>query len=393
MKSTTSSTTGLSRLSDQELVRILLVDEMGRLDVVEYLFDAHRDALMRVGKALYRQYGFVPAREDIEELASIVVEAVAELLRCAQEPSETFRAVAEGDPEFKLELLPYLKGIVRNKVKQRFRKLNRHSSDMHGSEPEESQVVHPDFEHRDSIARIRELIDSIPCSSAERIVAELYKSALPDKPGFAAIKEALGTVSEKAARRTAERFEAKLRKVVAAKEQNESLTLRERQALVLGGLYLREKLKLMRENGRAKELPSGGGVSVVPITAAGSVPPQQGTVPVPRAGRGPQASALPVAPATPAAQTPWSLLGGACTTCGAGGLGLKGWAVVAFLVFSSVTLVLQPLRSESDSETSFNTSALKSASHGSGGAAAVPEPTSTMLIGLSTVLLTFVRRR
>ena len=42
---------GLVSELDHELIRILVVDEIGRLDVVEHLFHAHRDALMRVGRS------------------------------------------------------------------------------------------------------------------------------------------------------------------------------------------------------------------------------------------------------------------------------------------------------------------------------------------------------
>ena len=85
----------------------------------------------------------------------------------------------------------------------------------------------------------------------------------------------------------------------------------------------------------------------------------------------------------------------------------KAWAVVAVIFFSSVTLVLQPWRSESDSETSVYVR--ESETRESGGApraesssgegdslddqTAVPEPTTTILMGLSAVLLAFVRRR
>lgn len=197
------------KLSDRELVRLLVEDPIQRIEVVKFLHQEHQQLLMRVAIAIFRQSWKNQTTHDSDELASIVNESLAELLHHGARPTPSFKSCADGLPDSHIDLVPYLKAIVRNKVRQRFRELRKLST--LDELQEDHCVVYPDFEQRDDLARIAQIITNLALTDSELRVANVYRALFPQRPGFTDLKTAFPDKSDKAVRRLDERFLAKLR--------------------------------------------------------------------------------------------------------------------------------------------------------------------------------------
>jgi hypothetical protein len=200
-------------LSNAELVGLLVRDPVGRIDVVEFIYREYGESLMAVAIAVLKQATGRCDAQDYDELASTVVESVAELLEYGARPHPTFKAVADGDAGAELDLLPYVKQIVRNKIRQGWRRANRQVEvgKAVAEEQPEANIIYPDFERRDDLERIRATITSLSLSSGERAVAEVYLEEFPERPRFEALCRALPERSEKGVRNAEARFMSKLK--------------------------------------------------------------------------------------------------------------------------------------------------------------------------------------
>ncbi len=204
-------------LDDVELVRLLVRDPLGRLDVVEFFYREYGEVLMAVAIAVAREGGGEPTAGEYEELASLVVESLAELLEYGRRPHPTFRAVADGEPGAELRLLPYVKQILRNKIHQSWRGVARQRAvaSALAEAGGEANILYPDFERRGDLEQLREAIAALRLGGAEKAVAEVYLAQFPDRPDFPSLCAAQPGRSEKGVRNAEARFVAKLQKEVA----------------------------------------------------------------------------------------------------------------------------------------------------------------------------------
>ncbi|MEM7385084.1 MAG: hypothetical protein AAF514_09080 [Verrucomicrobiota bacterium] len=192
-------------LGDRRLVQLLVEDELERLNVAEYLFWEYGEDLMRVAIK-------VAPWEAYDELAACVRETIVTLLEYGKRPHPTFQAVADGDREAEIRLLPYAKEIVRNQLRSRMRKSyqeKRFADEVATASPD--NIVYPKFEQRSRLAEVRERILSLKLGKAENEIARLYLERFPDRPEFSELCSAHPDRSEKAERRSEERFIEKLR--------------------------------------------------------------------------------------------------------------------------------------------------------------------------------------
>ena len=110
------------KLDDVALVELLVYDPVARIDVVEFFYREYGEVLLAVAIAVVKSATGRCNAEDYDELASLVVESIAELLEYGARPHPTFRAVADGEAGAELALVPYVKQIVRNKIHQGWRR-------------------------------------------------------------------------------------------------------------------------------------------------------------------------------------------------------------------------------------------------------------------------------
>jgi len=206
------------RLSDTELVGLLVHDPLARIDVVEFFYREYGEVLMAVAIAVLKEGTGRCGADDYDELASLVVESVAELLEYGARPHPTFRAVAAGEEGVELALLPYMKQIVRNKIHQVWRQQIRRDriSAMLVNESPEANIIYPDFEMRSDLERIRTMILEMKLSSGEREIADVYLAHFPDRPEFQALQQAMPSRSEKGVRNAEARFMSKLQEGLGA---------------------------------------------------------------------------------------------------------------------------------------------------------------------------------
>lgn len=199
-------------LEDRDLVVLLVRDPVARLDVVEFFYREYGEVLMAVAIAVLKEATGRCSADDYDELASMVVEAIAELLEYGARPHPTFLAVAEGEPGAELVLLPYVKQIVRNKIHQGWRRAarNQEISRALGEESGEHNIIYPNFERRSDLEHIRSLIVELKLSPGERAVADVYLENFPERPEFGSLREALPARSEKGVRNAEARFITKL---------------------------------------------------------------------------------------------------------------------------------------------------------------------------------------
>jgi hypothetical protein len=200
-------------LDDIELVGLLVHDPIGRIDVVEFFYREYGEVLMAVAIAVVHEATGRCRPDDYDELASLVVESIAELLEYGARPHPTFLAVANRAPGVELILLPYVKQIVRNKIRQGWRQRMRHEkfAQMLTDESPDANIIYPDFENRSDLERIRSMITDLHLSSGERTVADVYLENFPDRPDFQMLREALPDRSEKGVRNAEARFMSKLK--------------------------------------------------------------------------------------------------------------------------------------------------------------------------------------
>jgi len=205
-------------LDDAELVGLLVYDPVARIDVVEFFYREYGEVLMAVAIAVLKEATGRCGAEDYDGLASLVVEAVAELLEYGARPHPTFRAVADGEPGAELVLVPYLKQIVRNKIRQDWRREQRHRrvGQLLAEEFEGSNIIYPEFERRSDLERIRTMIVEMKLSAGERAVADVYLDHFPDRPDFQSLREAMPSRSEKGVRNAEARFMCKLQEGLGA---------------------------------------------------------------------------------------------------------------------------------------------------------------------------------
>lgn len=200
-------------LSDPELVGLLVRDPVGRIDVVEYFYREYGELLMSVAIAVQKQATGRCGAGDYDELASTVIESVAELLEYGARPHPTFKAVADGEEGAEIDLLPYVKQIVRNKIRQGWRRASRQAEVGRSvaAEHPETNIIYPDFERRDDLERIRSTIAELSLSTGERAVAEAYLAEFPERPSFDTLCEALPERTQKGVRNAEARFVSKLK--------------------------------------------------------------------------------------------------------------------------------------------------------------------------------------
>lgn len=200
------------RLTDRELVGLLVHDPVARIEVVEFFYRQYGEAMMAVAIAVVTEATGRCGPDDYDELASVVVESVAELLEYGARPHPTFLAVADGDPGTDLALVPYVKQIVRNKIRQGWRRQARHErlGRMIGHESPDANIIYPDFELRSDLQRIRTMIREMKLSGGERAVADVYLDHFPDRPDFQTLRQAIPARSEKGVRNAEARFMSKL---------------------------------------------------------------------------------------------------------------------------------------------------------------------------------------
>jgi hypothetical protein len=205
-------------LADAELVGLLVNDPVARIDVVEFFYREYGEVLMAVAIAVVREATGRSDAEDYDDLASVVIESIAELLEYGARPHPTFRAVADGEPGADLALVPYVKQIVRNKIRQGWRCQARHQrvGKMLGEESPDANIIYPDFELRSDLERIHTMIVEMKLSAGERAVADVYLEHFPDRPDFATIREAMPSRSEKGVRNAEARFMSKLQEGLGA---------------------------------------------------------------------------------------------------------------------------------------------------------------------------------
>jgi hypothetical protein len=199
-------------LADSELVGLLVHDPVARIDVVEFFYREYGEVLMAVAIAVVKEATGRCGADDYDELASIVIESIAELLEYGARPHPTFRAVADGEPGAELTLVPYVKQIVRNKIRQGWRQQVRQSliSQKLGEELPDANIIYPDFEKRSDLDHIRRVIEEMKLSGGERAVADVYIDHFPDRPEFQALCQAMPSRSEKGVRNAEARFISKL---------------------------------------------------------------------------------------------------------------------------------------------------------------------------------------
>jgi hypothetical protein len=199
-------------LDDVELVGLLVHDPVARIDVVEFFYREYGEVLMAVAIAVLKEATGRCDAEDYEELASVVVESIAELLEYGARPHPTFRAVAAGEAGAELALVPYVKQIVRNKIHQGWKREMRQQrvGQALGEESPEANIIYPDFELRSDLERIRTMIVELKLSAGERAVADVYLDHFPERPDFQSLREAMPSRSEKGVRNAEARFMSKL---------------------------------------------------------------------------------------------------------------------------------------------------------------------------------------
>ena len=198
---------------DVELVGLLVHDPVARIDVVEFFYREYGEVLMAVAIAVDNEATGRCRPDDYDELASLVVESIAELLEYGARPHPTFLAVANRAPGVELTLLPYVKQIVRNKIYQGWRRRMRNEKfeQMLAEESPDANIIYPDFENRSDLERIRMMIANLNLSSGERSIAEVYLKDFPDRPDFQTLCEALPDRSGKGVRNAEARFMSKLK--------------------------------------------------------------------------------------------------------------------------------------------------------------------------------------
>ena len=201
-------------LSDHQLIELLVLDPVARIDVVEFYYREFGEVLMAVAIAVLKEATGRCSADDYDELASTVVESIAELLEYGARPHPTFLAIANGEPGAEIVLLPYVKQIVRNKIRQGWRKAikQKEIGRAVGEESPEANIIYPDFERRDDLERIRTLIGGMKLSKGERAVADVYLKQFPERPEFGALCDAMPERSEKGVRNAEARFMTKLQK-------------------------------------------------------------------------------------------------------------------------------------------------------------------------------------
>jgi len=205
-------TSRFRKLDDAALVELLVYDPVARIDVVEFFYREYGEVLMAVAIAVVKSASGHCRAEDYDELASLVVESIAELLEYGARPHPTFRAVADGEVDAELALLPYVKQIVRNKIHQGWKREMRQQrvGQALGEESPEANIIYPDFELRSDLERIRTMIVELKLSAGERAVADVYLDHFPERPDFQSLREAMPSRSEKGVRNAEARFMSKL---------------------------------------------------------------------------------------------------------------------------------------------------------------------------------------
>jgi hypothetical protein len=199
-------------LADRELIELLVLDPVARIDVVEFFYREYGEVLMAVAIAVLKEATGRCSADDYDELASTVVESIAELLEYGARPHPTFRAVVDREPGAEIVLLPYVKQIVRNKIRQGWRRQikQRDIGRALGDEQPELNIIYPEFEQRSDLEHIRTLIAEMKLSPGERAVADIYLQSFPDRPEFGTLCDALPSRSQKGVRNAEARFMTKL---------------------------------------------------------------------------------------------------------------------------------------------------------------------------------------
>ncbi|MFT4551050.1 MAG: hypothetical protein ACI8XO_000400 [Verrucomicrobiales bacterium] len=205
-------------LDDAQLIGLLVYDPVARIDVVEFFYHEYGEVLMAVGIAVVKTATGRCDADDYDELASVVIESIAELLEYGARPHPTFRAVADGEIDAEITLLPYVKQIVRNKIHQGWKRQIRHQrvGKELSEEAPEANIIYPQFELRSDLERIRKMIVEMKLSAGERAVADIYLQHFPDRPDFQSLCEALPARSEKGVRNAEARFMSKLQEGLGA---------------------------------------------------------------------------------------------------------------------------------------------------------------------------------
>jgi len=200
------------KLDDAALVELLVYDPVARIDVVEFFYREYGEVLMAVAIAVVKSASGRCDSNDYEELASLVIESIAELLEYGARPHPTFRAVADGEAGAELALVPYVKQIVRNKIHQGWRRQVRQQKvgQRLAAQSPEANIIYPEFERRSDLERIRTMIVEMKLSLGERAVADVYLEHFPDRPDFQTLCEAIPSSTEKGVRNAEARFMSKL---------------------------------------------------------------------------------------------------------------------------------------------------------------------------------------